>query len=76
MILLQTPLELSLVPFIISFVIILVVLAIFFHYVPFFLWFSAKVSGVKISLLQLALMRIRKVPPYVIVRAQIGRAHV
>ncbi|EGJ72441.1 UPF0365 protein [Bacteroides coprosuis DSM 18011] len=71
MILLQTPLELSLVPFIISFVIILVVLAIFFHYVPFFLWFSAKVSGVKISLLQLALMRIRKVPPYVIVRALI-----
>ncbi|WP_425303978.1 flotillin-like protein FloA [Bacteroides propionicifaciens] len=55
----------------ITFAIIIVVLAIFFHYVPFFLWFSAKVSGVHISLLQLALMRIRKVPPYVIVRAMI-----
>jgi uncharacterized protein YqfA (UPF0365 family) len=42
-------------------------LGIFFHYVPFFLWLSAKVSGVNISLIQLFLMRIRKVPPYVIV---------
>lgn len=71
MILLQTSLEMSMVPIMITFVVILVVLAIFFHYVPFFLWFSAKVSGVQISLLQLALMRIRKVPPYVIVRALI-----
>ncbi len=45
----------------------LIFLAIFFHYVPFFLWLSAKVSGVNISLVQLFLMRIRKVPPYVIV---------
>ena len=45
----------------------LIFLAIFFHYVPFFLWLSAKVSGVSISLVQLFLMRIRKVPPYVIV---------
>ena len=42
-------------------------LSIFFHFVPFFLWMSAKVSGVKISLLQLVLMRIRNVPPGVIV---------
>ena len=27
-----------------------VFLVIFFHYVPFFLWLSAKVSGVHISL--------------------------
>ena len=45
----------------------LVFLILFFHYVPFFLWLSAKVSGVNISLVQLFLMRIRKVPPYVIV---------
>ena len=45
----------------------LIFLALFFHYVPFFLWLSAKVSGVNISLIQLFLMRIRKVPPYVIV---------
>ena len=61
----------SLVPWVVTFVIIIVLISIFLHYVPFFLWFSAKVSGVKMSLLQLALMRIRKVPPYVIVRALI-----
>ena len=46
---------------------VIVFLVIFFHYVPFFLWLSAKVSGVSISLLQLFLMRIRNVPPIVIV---------
>ena len=46
-------------------------LAVFFYYVPFLLWISAKVSGVNISLLQLFLMRIRKVPPYVITQAMI-----
>ena len=48
-----------------------ILLAVFFHYVPFFLWLSAKVSGVRISLVQLFLMRIRNVPPYVIVPAMI-----
>ena len=46
-------------------------LFVFFHYVPFFLWLSAKVSGVDISLVQLFLMRIRNVPPHVIVPAMI-----
>ena len=46
-------------------------LVIFFYYVPFFLWISARVSGVRISLIQLFLMRIRKVPANVIVRAMI-----
>ena len=50
---------------------VLVFLAVFFHYVPFVLWLSAKVSGVKISLLQLFLMRIRNVPPGTIVQAMI-----
>ncbi len=48
-----------------------VVLIVFFYYCPFFLWISARVSGVKVSLLQLVLMRIRQVPPGVIVRALI-----
>lgn len=52
-------------------VIILILLAIFFYYVPFFLWVSALVSGVHISMMQLVLMRIRKVPAAVIVRALI-----
>ena len=45
----------------------LVALSVFFHFVPFFLWMSARVSGVRISLLQLALMRLRNVPPNIIV---------
>ena len=45
----------------------IVCLSIFFHFVPFFLWLSAHVSGVHISLIQLFLMRIRNVPPSVIV---------
>ncbi len=44
---------------------------IFLYFIPIALWFSAWVSGVKISLLQLFLMRFRKVPPSVIVRAMI-----
>src|SRR5574344_85202 len=46
-------------------------LSVFFYYVPFLLWISAKVSGVNISLIQLFLMRIRKVPPYRIVQCMI-----
>ena len=52
-------------------VVLLALLCVFFYYVPFFLWISARVSGVRISLLQLVLMRIRKVPASVIVRAMI-----
>ena len=47
----------------------LILLVVFFYYCPFFLWISARVSGVKISLIQLVLMRIRQVPASVIVRA-------
>lgn len=39
-----------------------------FYFVPVGLWFNALVSGVNISLLQLILMRWRKVPPQIIVR--------
>ena len=61
-------------PSIIPFILVgggIVFLFIFFHYVPFFLWLSAKVSGVDISLVQLFLMRIRNVPPHIIVPAMI-----
>ncbi len=50
---------------------LVVVVVMFLYYVPILLWFSALVSGVRISLIQLVLMRIRKVPPGVIVRALI-----
>ncbi|MBO7457716.1 MAG: flotillin-like protein FloA [Paludibacteraceae bacterium] len=46
-------------------------LCIFFYYVPFMLWINAVVSGVRISLIQLFLMRIRKVPPAKIVNCMI-----
>ena len=48
-------------------IVVIICLVIFFHFVPFFLWLSAKVSGVHISLIQLFLMRIRNVPPDIIV---------
>lgn len=48
-------------------VVVGVLILLFFYYVPFLLWISAKVTGVNISLLQLFLMRIRKVPPRTIV---------
>ena len=41
------------------------------YFIPIGLWFQALVSDVKISLLQLVLMRWRKVPPTIIVRAMI-----
>lgn len=44
---------------------------IIFYFIPVGLWFSALISGVRISLLQLILMRWRRVPPTVIVRAMI-----
>jgi len=48
-----------------------ILILMFFYYVPFLLWISAKVSGVDIPLLQLFLMRIRKVPPHTIVQCMI-----
>ncbi|MBQ0082210.1 MAG: flotillin-like protein FloA [Paludibacteraceae bacterium] len=52
-------------------IVAIVFLCIFFYFVPFSLWLSARVSGVRISLIQLFLMRIRKVPPSIIVNAMI-----
>jgi uncharacterized protein YqfA (UPF0365 family) len=43
-----------------------------FYFIPVGLWFTALVSGVRISLLQLILMRWRKVPPGVIVTSLIA----
>ncbi len=43
-----------------------------FYFIPVGLWFTALVSGVRISLLQLILMRWRKVPPGVIVNSMIA----
>ncbi|MEZ5069850.1 MAG: flotillin-like protein FloA [Bacteroidales bacterium] len=44
---------------------------IILYFIPVGLWFTALLSGVRISLLQLILMRWRKVPPAVIVKSMI-----
>ncbi len=58
--------------YILMFVGTIVFLFVFFYYVPIGLWLSAVFSGVRISLIQLVLMRIRKVPPSIIVNALIN----
>ena len=59
------------IPLIITIAVIVIFLLIFFHYVPFFLWINALSAGVRISLVQLFLMRLRRVPPHTIVFAMI-----
>ena len=50
---------------------VLFIIIIFFYYVPFFLWINALSAGVHISLVQLFLMRLRRVPPRIVVYAMI-----
>jgi uncharacterized protein YqfA (UPF0365 family) len=50
----------------------LIGLWILFYFIPVGLWFSAILSGVRVSLLQLIFMRWRKVPPGIIVTAMIN----
>lgn len=45
---------------------------IIFYFIPVGLWFTALLSGVKTSLIQLVFMRWRKVPPHLIVRSMIS----
>lgn len=45
---------------------------IIFYFIPVGLWFSALVSGVRISLIQLVLMRWRKIKPPIIVNSLIA----
>ncbi|MBL4656160.1 MAG: hypothetical protein COC01_03820 [Bacteroidetes bacterium] len=46
-------------------------LFLFLYFIPINLWITAVFSGVKVSILDLVLMRIRKVPPGAIVNAMI-----
>lgn len=48
------------------------VLWLIFYFIPVGLWFSALISNVRISLLQLILMRWRKIPPKIVVNAMIN----
>jgi uncharacterized protein YqfA (UPF0365 family) len=49
-----------------------IVFFLFLYFVPVNLWITAVFSGVKISILDLVLMRLRKVPPAVVVSALIN----
>lgn len=49
----------------------IILLFIFLYFVPINLWITAIFSGVRIGLLELVFMRIRKVPPSIIVNALI-----
>lgn len=55
------------------FIIVGAVIAFFFllYLLPVNLWFTAQLSGVRINLLNLFLMRLRKVPPSLVVNAMI-----
>ena len=49
----------------------IIILFMFLYFVPVNLWITAVFSNVRISILNLILMRLRKVPPSVIVNAMI-----
>ncbi len=57
--------------YLISIVVGFVGLLILLYFIPIGLWFQALITGVRISLLQLIMMRWRKVPPSLIVNAMI-----
>ncbi|MEJ6979838.1 flotillin-like protein FloA [Pedobacter sp. P351] len=49
----------------------IIALFVFFYILPINLWFTAQLSGVRVSLLNLFLMRLRKVSPSLVVSAMI-----
>lgn len=49
----------------------IIAIFLFLYLFPINLWFTAQLSGVRISLLNLILMRLRKVPPSLVVNAMI-----
>ena len=57
---------------IVSIVAGIIVFFILLYFIPVQLWFTSVVSGARVAILQLVLMRIRKVPPSLIVNALIN----
>jgi uncharacterized protein YqfA (UPF0365 family) len=49
----------------------IILLFVFLYFVPVNLWITAQFSGVRVGLLELVFMRIRKVPPGIIVNSMI-----
>ena len=55
----------------ISVVAVIILLFVFLYFVPVNLWITAQFSNVRVGLLELVFMRIRKVPPRIVVDAMI-----
>ena len=55
------------VGFTITMLLVLILLMVFFRFVPIGLWISALAAGVKVGLFNLVGMRLRRVPPHKIV---------
>ncbi|MFN3402972.1 MAG: flotillin-like protein FloA [Cytophagaceae bacterium] len=51
--------------------ILIILFFVFMYFVPLNLWLTAQFSGVRVGLLQLVFMRIRRVPPRIIVESMI-----
>lgn len=49
----------------------IILLFVFLYFVPVNLWITAQFSGVRVGLLELVFMRIRKVPPSIVVNSMI-----
>ncbi len=58
-------------PWMLLLIIVPIGLLVFFHFVPINLWVTALFSGVRVGLFELVFMRIRKVPPRIIVESLI-----
>ena len=51
----------------VTILLVLILLMVFFRFVPIGLWISALAAGVKVGLFNLVGMRLRRVPPHKIV---------
>ncbi len=61
------------IPFILLAIIgAIILLFLFLYFIPVNLWITAVFSGVRISIMNLILMRLRKVPPSIVVNAMIN----
>ena len=51
---------------------VIILLYLFLYFIPVKLWITARLTNVKVGLIELALMRIRRVPPSIIVNSLIN----
>jgi uncharacterized protein YqfA (UPF0365 family) len=59
------------IPFLVLLALIIIALAVLFSFIPVGLWISALAAGVRIGIFQLVGMRLRRIPPSLIVNSKI-----